>query len=76
MLITMQRTIKYISLAVLLLLLGAQQVFAQGDATELESKVEGHTERILTLESSVAKISQMKISGYVQPQLFWQDIIA
>jgi hypothetical protein len=74
MLITMQRTIKYISLAVLLLLLGAQQVFAQGDATELESKVEGHTERILTLESSVAKISQMKISGYVQPQLFWQDI--
>lgn len=49
--------------------------FAQDDkVAELESKVDGHNERILTLEASVSKMSQLKISGYVQPQFIWQDI--
>ena len=64
-----------------LLLLGilattATSVFSQEDdkTKELESKVDGHNERILTLEASVAKMSQLKISGYVQPQFIWQDV--
>lgn len=54
----------------------ATTVFAQEDdkTKELESKVDGQNERILTLEASVAKMSQLKISGYVQPQFVWQDI--
>src|SRR6186713_96014 len=54
----------------------ATSVFAQEDdkTKELESKVDGQNERILTLEASVAKMSQLKISGYVQPQFVWQDV--
>ncbi len=54
----------------------ATSIFAQEDdkTKELESKVDGQNERILTLEASVAKMSQLKISGYVQPQFVWQDV--
>src|SRR5687767_13320261 len=41
---------------------------------EINGKIEGLTERTATLESSVLKLNQMKISGYVQPQWTWVDI--
>src|SRR6185503_12969824 len=47
----------------------------EGDAAgELAGKVDGLSERTATLEASVMKLSQMKISGYVQPQWVWSNI--
>ncbi len=37
-------------------------------------KIAGHEERITTLETSVANLQRLKISGYVQPQWQWADI--
>ena len=63
--------------ALLFNLLFASSLFAQ-DANEkteeLAGKVEGLAERTATLEASVLKMSQMKLSGYVQPQWVWTDI--
>lgn len=59
--------------ALLFHILFTPTLFAQ-DAEELNGKIEGLTERAETLEASVAKMSQMKISGYVQPQWVWNDI--
>lgn len=62
---------------VLFNLLVASAIFAQEDEDkvgELDGKIEGLTERTATLESSVLKLNQLKISGYVQPQWVWTDI--
>lgn len=55
-------------------LAGATTAFAQTDGNALGDKVTGIDERVSTLESSVNKMSQLKISGYVQPQWVWNDI--
>jgi len=44
------------------------------DVSELNDKIKGIDERTTTLEAAVAKIQQLKISGYIQPQWQWQDI--
>lgn len=51
-------------------------VHAQGevDASTLEGKVDGLTERTATLESTVDKLNKLKISGYIQPQWVWGDV--
>ncbi len=72
----MHKLLTRISLAYMILALATTLSYAQDEtgASELESTVEGHNERILTLEASVSKLNQMRISGYVQPQWLWQDI--
>lgn len=54
----------------------AVPAFAQegDDASTLGGKVDGLTERTATLESTVDKLSKLKISGYVQPQWVWGDV--
>ncbi|MEI8134679.1 MAG: hypothetical protein WCH46_06320 [bacterium] len=47
-------------------------VFAQDEAT-LKGTVDGLGERVSTLESTVAGMAKMKITGYVQPQWLWND---
>ena len=61
----------------ILQLLAATAVFAQESddkMEELSGKIDGLSERTATLESSVLKLNQMKLSGYVQPQWVWTDI--
>ncbi len=41
---------------------------------EIETNIDGLGERATTLEASIDKIKQLKISGYVQPQWVWSDI--
>ncbi len=43
------------------------------DAAALKGKVDGLEERTSTLESTVANMAKLKISGYVQPQWVWND---
>lgn len=64
------------SLVLLFLTLISTFSFAQDEtgSSELQSTLDGHNERIQTLEASVSKLSKLKISGYVQPQWVWQDI--
>src|SRR5690242_5030093 len=45
----------------------------QTDNETLKGSIDGLTERTSTLESTVAGISKMKITGYVQPQWQWVD---
>lgn len=48
---------------------------AQGeDVSTISGKVDGLTERTATLESTVAKLNKLKISGYIQPQWVWGDV--
>jgi hypothetical protein len=44
------------------------------DASTLQGKVDGLTERTATLESTVDKLSKLKITGYIQPQWIWNDV--
>src|SRR5438445_784383 len=44
------------------------------DPAALKGKVDGIDERVSTLESTVAGMSKLKITGYVQPQWVWQGI--
>ncbi len=56
---------------------GTQKASAQTTeekVTTLEGKVAAGDERVTTLEATVAKMAQLKISGYVQPQWQWVNI--
>jgi len=46
--------------------------FAQSESN-VADKVAGIDERLSTLESTVDKMSKLKISGYIQPQWVWSD---
>ncbi len=50
--------------------------FAQegDDPATVAGKVDGLIERTATLESTVDKLSKLKISGYIQPQWVWGDV--
>jgi len=62
-----------LSFVTILALVATSKVRAQ-DAAALEGKVSALDERTTTLETDVAKLKQLKISGYVQPQWQWTDI--
>ncbi len=64
-------------LAVILFVVSFKPIagFAQtaDDAAALKGKVDGLEERTSTLESTVAGMAKLKITGYVQPQWQWQN---
>ena len=48
--------------------------YSQTDGAALKGAIDGVSERTSTLESTVAGLSKLKISGYVQPQWNWVDV--
>src|SRR5205814_2170755 len=65
-------------LAVILVVVSLKPVTVFSQTTEdkvstLEGKVDGIAERTSTLESTVAGMTKLKITGYVQPQWLWND---
>ncbi|MEP7234047.1 MAG: hypothetical protein ABI778_02005 [Ignavibacteriota bacterium] len=64
-----------LALIMFFVLLSPLSSFSQTvDPEALKGKVDGLDERTSTLESTVAGMAKMKLSGYVQPQWVWNQI--
>lgn len=59
---------------ILVLVIASEKTLAQStEGGGARGSEEGFGERISTLESTIAKIGKLKISGYIQPQWIWTD---